>query len=161
MQESTWFDDIMQKPARQENTAKEEKKPAQQTPKLGVINDQGEYVLPPEYVTLVIEKGVAGMFWCRRDDKQGFVDENGQWLFVTIDYTKDYMAAGEMAYTCVPFDRGRYVTPDGYILIVGENNKMGVIDAEGNVIIEPQYDMIRYGDIQEIPYTVFSSDIVF
>ncbi len=96
--------------------------------KYGLINFNGEIVLPCEYTEITALKGVKNNILVKKDDKVGLVNEKGQ-VIIPTEY-KEILTMQE-GYK------------NEYIIVNGEN-KYGVISTSGKVIIETKYDSVKY-----------------
>ncbi len=96
--------------------------------KYGIINFEGQEILPCEYDEITALKGVKSNFIVKKDGKVGLVNEVGQTI-VNTEY-KNVLTLKE-GY------KSEYV-------IVDENNKYGIISTSGTVLIEPKYEGVKY-----------------
>ena len=96
--------------------------------KYGIINFDGQEVLPCEYDGITALKGVKANFVVEKNGNVGLVNEVGQTI-VKPEY-KDVLAL-----------------KDGYkseYVIVNTENKQGLISTSGAVLIETKYDKVKY-----------------
>ena len=96
--------------------------------KYGLINFEGNEVLPCDYDEITALKGVTNNLLVKKDGKVGLVNEKGQTI-VNTEY-KDIKTLKE-----------------GYkneYIIVNDNNQYGIISTTGTVIIEPKYEDVKY-----------------
>lgn len=96
--------------------------------KYGLINLNGDILLPCEYTEIVSLKGVKNNFLVKKDNKVGLVNEKGQFII-----SKEYSNILTM----------KEGYKDEYI-IVNTENKYGVISTSGKIIIETKYENIKY-----------------
>lgn len=96
--------------------------------KYGIINFEGQEVLPCEYDEITALKGVTSNFLVKKDGKLGLVNEKGQTI-INTEY-KNILTLKE-GY------KSEYV-------IVNAENKYGVISTSGTILIEPTYEGVKY-----------------
>ena len=96
--------------------------------KYGIVNFEGQEVLPCEYDEITALKGVKANFIVKKDGNIGLVNEVGQTI-VNTEY-KDV----------IPL-KDEYKSE--YIIINAEN-KYGLISTSGTVLIETKYDEVKY-----------------
>lgn len=96
--------------------------------KYGIINFEGQEVLPCEYDEITALKGVTSNFLVKKDGKLGLVNEKGQTI-INTEY-KNILTLKE-GY------KSEYV-------IVNAENKYGVISTSGTILIDPTYEGIKY-----------------
>lgn len=96
--------------------------------KYGLINFEGEMLLPCEYDEINSLKTVRGELLVKKDNKLGLVNEKGQ-IIIPIEY-KDILTMKE-AY-------------NSEYIIVNNENKYGVISTSGKIVIEPKYELVKY-----------------
>lgn len=96
--------------------------------KYGIINFEGQEVLPCEYDQITALKGVTSNFLVKKDGKLGLVNEKGQTI-INTEY-KNILTLKE-GY------KSEYV-------IVNAENKYGVISTSGTILIEPTYEDVKY-----------------
>lgn len=96
--------------------------------KYGMINFEGQEVVPCEYDQIAALKGVTSNFIVKKDGKTGLLNEKGQTI-VKTEY-KDILTLKESY-------KSEYI-------IVNEENKYGVISTSGTILIEPVYDGVKY-----------------
>lgn len=104
---------------------------AQANSKYGMINQDGKWVIKPEYDFLENFKNNRAAFI--KNDKLGFLDENGNEVIKA------------------KFDNLIYLSQfyDENYAIVSVNLKQGIIDKNGTWIVEPKYEAILF-DFNEI-----------
>lgn len=96
--------------------------------KYGIINFDGQEVLPCEYDEITALKGIKSNFIVKKDGKVGLVNEVGQTI-VNAEY-KNVLTLKE-----------------GYkseYIIVSADNKYGLISTSGTVLIEAKYEKVKY-----------------
>ena len=96
--------------------------------KYGIINFDGQEILPCEYDEITSLKGTKSNFIVKKDGNVGLVNEIGQTI-VNTEY-KNILALKE-----------------GYkseYIIVNADNKYGIISTSGTVLIESIYNEIKY-----------------
>ena len=96
--------------------------------KYGLVDFEGEVLLPCEYEIIESLKGVKGNFLVTKDSKVGLVNEKGQFI-INAEYSRILTLA------------------QGYnneYIIIDENGNYGLIGTSGRVIIEPKYQEIKY-----------------
>ncbi len=96
--------------------------------KYGIINFEGQEVLPCEYDEITALKGVTSNFIVKKDDNVGLVNEKGQTI-INTEY-KNILTLEE-----------------GYkseYIVIDANNKYGLISTTGTILIEPKYKGIKY-----------------
>ncbi len=96
--------------------------------KYGLINFDGEEILSCDYDEITALESVTGNFIVKKDDKVGLVNDQGQTI-ISVEYS-DILTLEE-----------------GYkneYIIVNEDNEYGVISTIGTVLIEPQYEAVKY-----------------
>ena len=96
--------------------------------KYGIINYEGQEILPCEYEEITALKGVKSNFIVKKDGNVGLVNEVGQTI-VRTEY-KNVLAL-----------KDEYKSE--YIIINAEN-KYGLISTSGAVLIEAIYDEVKY-----------------
>ncbi|MBQ6836503.1 MAG: WG repeat-containing protein [Clostridia bacterium] len=98
----------------------------------GLINEKGEFVVKVENA---IEMGHLhnGMAWFRdKNDKYGYVNADGE---IVIEPQFERFVRNLKWGACNFYD-------DGYAIVETTDSKQGVIDKQGNFILEPIYDYI-------------------
>lgn len=96
--------------------------------KYGIINYEGQEVLPCEYDEITALKDVKSNFIVKKDGNVGLVNEVGQTI-INTEY-KNILALKE-----------------GYkseYIIVNADNKYGLISTSGTVLIEAKYNEVKY-----------------
>ena len=96
--------------------------------KYGLINFEGQELLPCEYDEITALKGVKGNLIVKKAGNVGLVNEKGQTIIAT--QYKNIVTLKE-----------------GYkseYIIINENNKYGLISTSGTVLIEPKYEEVKY-----------------
>lgn len=96
--------------------------------KYGIIDFNGQEVLPCEYDEIAALKGTSNNFIVKKDGNVGLVNEKGQTI-INTEY-KDILTLKE-----------------GYkneYIIVNSDNKYGLISTSGTVLIEPTYEEVKY-----------------
>ncbi len=96
--------------------------------KYGIINFDGQEILPCEYDEITALKGTTGNFIVKKEGNVGLVNEEGQKI-VDTEY-KNILTLKE-----------------GYkneYIIVNADNKYGLISTSGTVLIEPKYEQVKY-----------------
>lgn len=96
--------------------------------KYGIINFDGQEVLPCEYDEITALKGVTSNLIVKKDDNVGLVNEKGQTIIKT-EY-KNILTLKE-----------------GYkseYIIVNEDNQYGLISTSGTVLIDPGFEEVKY-----------------
>lgn len=140
--------------------------------KIGVLNQKGLEIIHPQYdeVTITIIKGVytgipySKIILHKKNGKWGCSDTTGR---VILENNYNYIYAGELLLVKndssgdfffpvfflpgnkikIPEVKVNWVTKSGsYYIFKSLNYKQGVLDAKGNVIIQPLYDDISYSD---------------
>ena len=96
--------------------------------KYGIINYEGQEVLPCEYEEITALKGVKANFIVKKDSNVGLVNEVGQTI-VNTEY-KDVVALKDEY-------KSEYI-------IVNAENKYGLISTSGATLIESKYDEVKY-----------------
>ena len=95
--------------------------------KFGLINLEGNEILPCEYDSIGTIKGVENSLIVKKDSNVGLVNNTGK-VIIPVEYSeietisKDYK--------------------DGY-LVKNTDSKYGIINSEGNVVLECKYDDIK------------------
>jgi hypothetical protein len=84
----------------------------------GLVDTKNKWVVPPEYK--FIGEFSDGLFSVRKDNKSGFMDENGK---IVIDFKFDVVS-------------GRFFNGAALVKV---NDLYGLIDKKGNYIIEPKF----------------------
>lgn len=92
---------------------------------MGLINFDGDVVVSPIYEGISDVKD--GVFSTKRGMEYTIFDKDGKELFKTVDY----MFIGESSEGLIPFAKGK-----------NEDMRMGFIDKNENVIIEPEYSYV-------------------
>lgn len=95
--------------------------------KYGIIDINGNELLPCEYDDLYSLKNTDNSIIIEKDEKKGLVDSTGKKVIDTI--YKDILPLGD-----------DYKL--GYI-VVDENNNYGVVDCNNQEVLEPQYEDIK------------------
>ena len=95
--------------------------------KYGLIDFTGKQVLAPEYDEITALQGITKTVVLKKDGKYGLFNSTSKTKFLDENYTS-IEAFGE-------------TYNDGYI-VTDENGKLGLVGAEGKVILENQYDGI-------------------
>ena len=96
--------------------------------KVGIINFEGQEILPCEYDEITALKGVTANFIVKKDGNVGLVNEVGQTI-INAEY-KNVLTLEE-----------------GYkseYIIINAENKYGLISTSGTILVEPKYDEIKY-----------------
>ena len=96
--------------------------------KYGLINYIGENILPCEYDEITALKGVKNILLVKKAGNIGLVNEKGQTI-INTEY-KDILTLKE-----------------GYkseYIVINENDKCGLINTAGKILIEPKYEKIKY-----------------
>ena len=96
--------------------------------KYGIVNFDGQEVLPCEYDEITALKGVKANFIVTKDSKVGLVNELGQTI-VNTEY-KDVSALKDEY-------KSEYI-------VINEENKYGIISTSGTILIETKYDEVKY-----------------
>ena len=96
--------------------------------KYGLINFEGQEVLPCEYDEITALNGVRGNIIVKKAGNIGLVNEKGQTI-ISTQY-KNILTLKEEY-------KSEYI-------IVNENNQYGLISTSGTLIIEPKYEEIKY-----------------
>jgi len=96
--------------------------------KYGIINYQGQEILPCEYEEITALKGVKTNFIVKKDGNVGLVNDVGQTI-VNTEY-KDVIALKDEY-------KSEYI-------IVNAENKYGLISTSGATLIEAKYDEVKY-----------------
>ena len=96
--------------------------------KYGIINFEGQEVLPCEYDEITALKGVKSNFIVKKAGKVGLVNEVGQTI-VNTEYKNVIALKDEY--------KSEYI-------IVNTENKYGLISTSGTVLIEAKYDQVKY-----------------
>ena len=96
--------------------------------KYGIINYEGQEILPCEYEEITALKGVKANFIVKKDGNVGLINEVGQTI-VNTEY-KDVIALKDEY-------KSEYI-------IVNTENKYGLISTSGATLIEAKYDEVKY-----------------
>jgi len=96
--------------------------------KYGIINFEGQEILPCEYEEITALKGIKSNFLVKKDNKIGLVNEVGQTI-VKAEYNN--VLALKEGY------KSEYI-------IQGADGKIGLISTSGTILIEPQYEEVKY-----------------
>lgn len=96
--------------------------------KYGLVNFNGDALLPCEYDEITALKGVTANLLVKKGGQVGLVNEKGQEIIPTS--YKNILTLKE-GY------KNEYV-------IVNKDNKYGLIGTSGTVILEPKYESIKY-----------------
>lgn len=137
--------------------------------KFGVINQNGEIILKPEYQEIIIPNEHRAVFICLKDNERTIINEKNQKIFTKYnnvepieltDGIKDYKYNQKVMtyekdgkFGLIGFD-GKSVTEAKYEEIssfeykdkeiyVKEKGKYGIIDSKGNQIIKNIHDSIK------------------
>ena len=100
---------------------------AQKDGKYGLINLDGQEILPFEYDSITTLKGIKNSMLIKKDNKTGLVNSDGT-IIVPVEY--DSVTAISKDYK------------NGYVVKNAEN-KFGVIKSDGQVALECKYDDIE------------------
>lgn len=96
--------------------------------KYGLIDFEGKEIIPCDYDEILALTSVKNEFLIKKAGNTGLVNEKGQ--------------------TIIPTQYKEILTlKDGYnseYIIVNEDNKYGVINTTGTVLVEPKYEEIKY-----------------
>ena len=130
--------------------------PVKEKGKWGVINAEGDYIIPPTF-QFIRGPFSKGLICAMKDYKFGFIDQKGQWAIEPI-FEHDF-AFNELGMAEVMMNREiGFINTQGEYLIkpafdrVGEfsnglapvkkkaTDKWGFIDTNGNMVIQPQFD---------------------
>lgn len=96
--------------------------------KYGLINFDGQEILPCEYDEITALKSIKGNLIVKKAGNVGLVNEKGQTI-ISAQY-KNVLTLKE-----------------GYkseYIIVNENNQYGLISTSGTILIEPKYEAVKY-----------------
>ena len=96
--------------------------------KYGIINFEGQEILPCEYDEITALKGVRSNFIVKKSDNVGLVNEVGQTI-VNTEYKNVVALKDEY--------KSEYI-------IVNTENKYGLISTSGTTLIEAKYEQIKY-----------------
>ena len=96
--------------------------------KYGIVNFDGQEVLPCEYDEITALKGVKSNFIVKKGNNVGLVNEVGQTI-VNTEYKNVIALKDEY--------KSEYI-------IVNTENKYGLISTSGTVLIEAKYDQVKY-----------------
>ena len=96
--------------------------------KYGIINYEGQEILPCEYEEITALKGVKSNFIVKKDGNVGLVNEVGQTI-VRTEYNNVIALKDEY--------KSEYI-------IINAENKYGLISTSGTVLIEAKYDEVKY-----------------
>lgn len=95
--------------------------------KYGLINLDGKEILPCEYDSISIIKGIKNSLIVKQDDKTGLVNDDGT-IIVPVEYA---------SVTAISPDY-----KNGFI-VKNTDNKLGVIKSDGQIALECKYDEIK------------------
>ena len=105
-----------------------------QNGKYGLINFDGQELLPCEYDEITALKGTKSNLIVKKAGNVGLVNELGQTI-ISAQY-KDVLSLEE-----------------GYkseYIIINENNQYGLISTSGTILIEPKYELVKYLHSSEV-----------
>lgn len=96
--------------------------------KYGIVNFDGQEVLPCEYDEITALKGVKANFIVKKDGNIGLVNELGQTI-VNTEYKNVIALKDEY--------KSEYI-------VINQENKYGLISTSGTILIETKYDEVKY-----------------
>lgn len=96
--------------------------------KYGIINFEGKEILPCEYDEITALKGVKSNFLVKKEGNVGIVNDVGQTI-VKVEYKEVIALKDEY--------KSEYI-------IVNAENKCGLISTSGTVLIQANYDQVKY-----------------
>lgn len=144
----------------------------------GVINQDGEIVIEPQYEEITIPNQNKAVFICQKEDEEKILNEHGKKIFTqytnvqaieltniikenayeknVLKYEKDGKYGliginGEIVVEAKYQEISSLGYKEGEIL-VKENNKYGIIDYKGNQIIKSNFDSIKSDEYYSTEY---------
>ena len=136
--------------------------------KYGVIDRQGNTIISPEYTNIIIPNPEKDIFICYKDEKTEVLNSNEEKLLTeyqnidpiklknvatTLNYEKSVLKfEKDGLYGLIDFD-GKVIAKNEYqsienlqlcegIFLIKQNDKYGIMNLKGTVIIKPVYDNI-------------------
>ena len=127
--------------------------------KYGLVDENG-WVMEPQFDYASI---FGSMAWVAKDDRQGFLKKNGQWLVEPKEYLRRYYEEYENIVCVFDEDKYGYINGNGWLvqpqytyaepfseglavvsLDDSYDKKLGFIDTTGKMCIEPQFYATQY-----------------
>lgn len=99
--------------------------------KVGVVNSDGEIIIEPEYIDVYIPNPERDVFFCFLNETEyEILNSSGEELFG--DY--ENVAVLQTSEDSLDFEK--------YVLRFQRDNKYGLINFDGEIVLEPEYDSI-------------------
>lgn len=122
--------------------------------KFGYINTSGDYEIEPVF-DRADEFSSAGLAYAQKGDQTGLINPDGEFMYTANGEIRDLQVIDDL-FQIRYEDRTEYVSGDGEIVktmpagtyyyfpeygtyLIQEDEKIGMLDSEGNYIIEPLY----------------------
>ena len=104
-----------------------------QNEKMGVIDRNGNSIIEPKYDNIIIPNPDKDVFLCVNEEKKEYLNKDGNKLFELFEEVNIIGINGMVLE--VPYEKK--------VLMFKQNNKFGLIDYFGNIVVQAEYDEIE------------------